>query len=774
MDDDTVASSVPNAAGPIEMPPVIAGRYEIVRWLGGGGMGRVYEAMDRELGERVALKMLHAALPAEAIERFRREVKLTRRIQHRNVARMFDIGDHAGEKFLTMELVGGESLARVMASRGRPMGWHALRPLAMQLCAGLAAAHGAGVIHRDLKPDNVLVERGTERAVITDFGIARSGADASVTQTGAIMGTPRYMAPEQLAGGHVDARADLFSLGVMLFELASFQRPWSGDGPIAMAVAMATEAPAPLVAPALPAAVAHVIMQCLAQDPAERPISAAAIADVFAAQPVEMATPPLGVPTVQTSAVTPAVAYTSLAVLPFSAAPADQYLAEGIREDLVDSLSTTPTLRVRPTGTVGPAAVQQEAQEVGRALEVDHVVAGAVRRTPAGLRVAVRLIGVADGFQIWAHRADTTEADVLSLADQLGRGIAKALSAVSASHTQTERPMDPRAVELYLRARAEVRRFWGEHALKAVELLREAAAISPDAPAIIAALAFAETQAWLKTSDPARLPIARAAVQRALATHTGEAYVASANLRANEGDLVAGVADLLRALHLAPMSAHAHELAGRVLVESGAVDEGRHHFENAKALDPSRESTIEPELARLDALAGDWDGAAARLTKLTADPDPAIAQLGAMFEARLAGWRGDLAQITRSFAKLQPRLSRAMPQIGQVLVTWISLGKFDRALWDQVNAVMYLPDQPRRLQLVSAQRAIELAMLVGEPDLALAALHEAIEHGLVDIVWLDGCPLFAQTVADSRWQAARMRLASEASHVLAAFRAGTR
>ena len=130
-DDDTIASSLPNAAGPIEMPPVIAGRYEIVRWLGGGGMGRVYEAMDRELGERVALKMLHRELPTEAIERFRREVKLTRRIQHRNVARMFDIGDHGGEKFLTMELVAGESLARVMATKGRPFAWHSLRPLAM-------------------------------------------------------------------------------------------------------------------------------------------------------------------------------------------------------------------------------------------------------------------------------------------------------------------------------------------------------------------------------------------------------------------------------------------------------------------------------------------------------------------------------------------------------------------------------------------------------------------------------------------------------------------
>src|SRR6267154_6506507 len=180
-DDDTMTGATHTRVdGDAQPDELIAGRYRIVRWLGGGGMGRVYEAVDTELDERIALKVLRSGLSDDAIERFRREVKLTRRIQHRNVARMFDIGEHAGERFLTMELVDGEALK--VGKHAMP--WAQLRPIAEQLCAGLAAAHAAGVVHRDLKPDNVLIERGSERAVITDFGIARGGGDPSVTQVG--------------------------------------------------------------------------------------------------------------------------------------------------------------------------------------------------------------------------------------------------------------------------------------------------------------------------------------------------------------------------------------------------------------------------------------------------------------------------------------------------------------------------------------------------------------------------------------------------------------
>ena len=178
-----------------EEPPLVAGRYEILGMLGSGGMGTVYRARDRELDEIVALKLLRKELAASAgmIERFRREVKLARRVTHKNVARTFDIGDHAGDRFLTMELIDGEMLGMHRARRGR-VGVRDVIRIGVDVCAGLAAAHAAGVLHRDLKPENVILARDG-RAVITDFGIARAVTEGEHGKTlGGIVGTPAYMA----------------------------------------------------------------------------------------------------------------------------------------------------------------------------------------------------------------------------------------------------------------------------------------------------------------------------------------------------------------------------------------------------------------------------------------------------------------------------------------------------------------------------------------------------------------------------------------------------
>src|SRR5688572_7326272 len=280
-DDDTLAGSQPSMTdASTAIPELVANRYRIVRWLGGGGMGRVYEAEDTELGERVALKVLRSGLSDDALERFRREVRLTRRIRHGNVARMFDIGENAGERFLTMELVDGSPLTREL---GMPMPWHRLQALAIQIAEGLAAAHELGIVHRDLKPDNILIEHKTDRAVITDFGIARSVDDSQVTQDGAVVGTPRYMAPEQLSGRTVDSRADIFSLGVMMYELASGERPWVGDNAISVAVAQATQPAAPLPYTALPPGFVSLVERCIELDPQLRPANAAVVLAILRA-----------------------------------------------------------------------------------------------------------------------------------------------------------------------------------------------------------------------------------------------------------------------------------------------------------------------------------------------------------------------------------------------------------------------------------------------------------------------------------------------------------
>ena len=787
-DDDTIAGSAPSlSGGASDVPELVAGRYKIVRWLGGGGMGRVYEALDTELDEKVALKVLRGGLTDDALERFRREVRLTRRIQHRNVARMFDIGDHGSDKFLTMELVVGESLKREL---GRSMPWSRLANLASQICAGLVAAHAKGVIHRDLKPDNVLIERSTDRAVITDFGIARSVDDASVTQLGSVVGTPRYMSPEQLAGRDVDERADLFSLGVMLFELATGTRPWSGDNAIAIAIAQATQGARAIVSTTVPPELASVVARCLELDRDHRMPTAVALAEALASMPAtdgdgaptrvskarlvspeldrgEPVTPPAPSAASSSRRISmPPTSATTLAVLPLACAPNDEYLADGVLEDLIDTLSTA-ALRVRPAGVVRSRS-DFDPRELGRQLEVDHVVAGSLRRTPSGLRISARLIGIADGFQIWAHRADGTEAEILALSEELGRGIATALSTRA---TVPTRPTDPRAVDLYLRARAELRLYWGSHIQAAADLLDQAYEISPASAPIAGARAFAATQAWVMAAESRLAQRARDAIKVGLAIGHPEAFLASAAYRLNTDDAVGGAADLGTALVRAPMLAQAHEMAGRILVEISAVSEARHHFETARALDPTRSHILMTDLARLDALEGYWERADRSITALVADPDRSISQLGAIFQARLASWRGERDAMIRAAAVFAPRMGNHASK----LVTFISAaaesGMVEPDVWQQFLSVFGgSNDLPIRGQLMGLQILAEIALVLGKHELALDTLEQADRMGLLDIVVIDKCPLFDAVADFPRFQALRQRVAVRAVRVLAAFR----
>jgi serine/threonine-protein kinase len=780
-EEDTVAGPPPTSAGEavVASAELLAGRYRIVRLIGGGGMGRVYEAHDSELDEHVALKVLRGELSSDALERFRREVKLTRRIVHRNVARMFDIGEHAGAKFLTMELVNGEPLTRRVAAA--PLPWPELRAVAEQLCDGLAAAHAAGIVHRDLKPDNVLIERSTGRAVITDFGIARGGDDPSVTQVGAVVGTPRYMSPEQLAGRPVDARSDLFSLGVILYELATASRPWPGDNAVAIAISQATLPPGSIDAPHVPAAFTKIVAACLHLDPGQRPASATLLRDALTAGDADVLdrdSPPTRAlrpskPALTPLPIAPAVPATptsaepmSIAVLPLTCADADRHLADVVLEELTDTLSTGTALRVRPAGLATSGAT--DVREQGRRLMVDQLVTGSLRRTPTGVRITARLIGVVDGFQIWAKHIECTDAEVLATSGQLARGIAEALSARASS---TTKPTDPRAVELYLRARAELRRFWGSHVQAAGDLLEKAAEYAPTSGPILAALGWARVQTWVLRGLPELLPPAQHALQRAISTGHGEAFLASAQYAFNRGEPEHGARDLAIALARAAMSAQAHEFAGKILVEIVGGIEARQQFETAVGLDPGRTAIASADLARLDALEGKWESADARLKALLADPDHSLRQLGAVFSARLAAWRGDRVGFVHALQLYVPRVAEGASQLMALLLEAASKGEVERerimAMVDSLN----IEQQPRRSLLMSMQVLSELAAALDQYEVAIECLSKASALGLMDIVWLDACPLFVKCSSLHAFISVRSEISARAGRVLAAFRA---
>src|SRR5579863_6412562 len=264
----TPPPGVPYAQGAELVGTKLAGRYEILQVLGQGGMGAVYKARDMELERFVALKLIRPDLAnnPEILRRFKQELILAREVSHRNVIRIFDLGQAEGFKFITMEFVEGRDLRAVLRERSKLSPDEAVRIIA-QVCRALEAAHIAGVVHRDLKPQNIMLD-AKDRVYVMDFGIAHSLETPGMTQTGALMGTPEYMSPEQAKGMKVDARSDLFALGIIFYEMLTGVSPYKADSALATLLKRTTERPQSPVEldPTIPKAINDVVMKCLEID----------------------------------------------------------------------------------------------------------------------------------------------------------------------------------------------------------------------------------------------------------------------------------------------------------------------------------------------------------------------------------------------------------------------------------------------------------------------------------------------------------------------------
>ena len=279
-----------------EPPITLADRYRLVRRLAGGGMGTVHEAVDERLGRRVAVKILNVQYSDDPlfVERFGREARAAASLGHPNIAQVFDSGQDDGQHFMVMELVEGGHLGQVLREHG-PLAPERAADVAAQVCSALAAAHEAGIVHRDIKPGNVLV-RPDGRVKVTDFGIAHTQGQSTLTGTGSVLGTVQYLSPEQASGQPVTPASDLYSVGVLLFEMLTGSVPFTGDSPVAVALShVRDEVPAVRdLAPEVPPALAAVVARATAKDPLQRHADArqmeAALRNALTAPPAEPST----------------------------------------------------------------------------------------------------------------------------------------------------------------------------------------------------------------------------------------------------------------------------------------------------------------------------------------------------------------------------------------------------------------------------------------------------------------------------------------------------
>jgi eukaryotic-like serine/threonine-protein kinase len=435
------------------------GPYRIVRKLGEGGMGVVYAAEDERLRREVAIKTIRDAGDSSARERFFREARAAASLSHPNVCQLFDIGDDAGRPFLVMELLEGEALADALARGPLPVA-EALQ-IALAILTALDALHGRGFVHRDLKPSNVfLTKHGVK---LLDFGLAREAkpvtitsddttmkpGDAPLTIAGMIVGTPRYMAPEQLLSAPIDGRTDLFAAGALLFEMVSGKPAFDGDNAMKLFHAVVYEQPPNLAGSAAIAALNRVVHRAMAKRPEDRYAGAAAMAkDVREVMLIS-------------DAAAPVVAHrvTRLIVLPFRILRPDadsDFLAFAIPEAITTSLAGVGSLIVRSSAAAARFSDGFDPKKLAEDADVDVALTGTLMRGGDRIRVITQLVELPAGTVLWSLTSQATMSDIFELQDGLTQRIVESLelplSEREARVLHRDVPATPRAHEFYLRA----------------------------------------------------------------------------------------------------------------------------------------------------------------------------------------------------------------------------------------------------------------------------------------------------------------------------------
>ncbi len=687
---------LPTPVPPLRAGALLADRYRIERELGHGGMATVYLAEEVKYGRPVAVKVLRADLGfALGAERFLREIGIAARLSHPLLVPLIDSGEWAGLVYYVSAYVEGGSLRdRLRRDRTLPVA-EAVR-ITVDVAAALDFAHRAGFVHRDVKPENVLFADG--HALLADFGIARATCDDDaepVTAAGLAIGTPEYMSPEQASGeSRLDARSDVYGLACVLYEMLAGEPPFSGTTARTVMARQVTEEPRPLRAlrPGVPTGVEAAVVRALAKDPDRRFASTADFAAALqAALQAEPAARPRGY----------AGATRSLAVLPFvnaSPDPENEYLSDGITDELIDALANVDGLRVASrTSVFALKGKPQDVRAIGALLDCAVVLEGTVRRAGHQLRITAQLTSTEDGRLLWSQRYDRRVADVFEIQDEIARTIVGTLRATSfadlAAPPVRRHTESVVAYRLYLRGRYEWNRRTREGVAAGIRYFEQAIAEDPSYALAYTGLADCYAlevdyrsipvhEGFAKAKDYARRAIA---LDDSLAeAHTSLAW----SLFAYDWAWDEAAREFRRAIECDPRYATAHQWYAFALASRGALDEAlveghtaveldggsvsarrslgwayyyarrypdaRYHLDRAIAMDPNAEENYRT-LGLVLAIEGDADEATRVLQEAAAMPEAGSYTRGTLAYAlardgRTADARAILAGLTAEAA----------------------------------------------------------------------------------------------------------------------------
>ena len=712
-------------------------RYALGREVGRGGMAHVFLAHDRKHDRPVAVKVLRGELAATvAPDRFRREIEMAARLQHPHIVPIYDSGGAGALLFFVMPYIEGETLRDRLARDARLPVDVTIR-LGLEVAEALSYAHSRNVVHRDIKPENILLFRG--HAMVADFGIATAVEpvdDLHLTSTGGGLGTPAYMSPEQAFGDNtLDGRADLYSLGCVLYEMLAGVPPFTGKTLMAVIAAKSTQAARDVRdhAADVPPHVATAIQRALEREPADRFADIAEFADALSTAQPMLPLRPRGP--------TPAAQGVSIAVLPFanrSGAADDEFLSDGISEDLIYALSRLPGLRVvARTSAFAFKGRAVDVRAIGAELGVGAVLDGSVRRQGARLRITADLIDVTTGFGLWSERYDREQGDVFAVQDEITRAIVGTLKVrlLGDAPRLVDTPTsDFDAYESYLKGRFDWNQRTEAAMRRGIEQLQ--GAIAADPRFALAHSGLADAYITLAIYGAARadtlLAQARASAERALqlAPALAEALTARASVRALlDHDWAGAERDYVEALTIREQYATAHQwYAMHLLVPRGRFTEARARLARARELDPLS-APIATSAAILRLYERDHQQAVAEFRLV-------IAQHPAFHLAHYA-MGGSLSALGEHAAALDA-LRHAAPLSGESPEVLSALACALVAAGDAAEARALLGRLERTAQerYVSPVLLAQVHAVLGEPERALGELERAAAMKSVEMPYL--------------------------------------
>ncbi|HEY7055384.1 MAG TPA: protein kinase [Vicinamibacterales bacterium] len=670
------------------------GQYRVLDKLGSGGMGDVYVAEDTRLNRRVALKFPRpdVAGTRDSRARFLREARAAAALNHPNIVHLYSVEEAGDLVFITMELVEGRSL-RQLLSDGAGLPLEKTISFAAQIADGLACAHAVGIVHRDLKPGNVMVT-DNERVKILDFGVAkflepisargeRPTTSEEESSGGHAVGTAGYMSPEQALGRVLDARTDLFALGVVLFEMATGTPPFQGDTAAAVFDHLLNRPQPPLLTlkPTLPGSLEVIIDKALEKDPNRRYRTAGEFLRDLRAVEASGASSVIPAATPVEHRVS-----SSVAVLPFvdmSPGTDQEYFCHGITEEIINALTRVPRMRViSRTSAFAFQGKHLEVTEIGRRLRVGTVLEGSVRKAGDRVRITAQLVNAEDGYQIWSKRFDRQLSDVFAIQDDIAAGILDQFRIHHDTPT-TSAALDVQAHDAYLKGMYALNK-WTDVTVRQA-IVHFNAAVSADAGFAPAYAALAEAHLWFYSSLgvlPARetVPRARWAVERALALEPNLAHAHKVHgLIAMNHDWDRNRAEhsLTRAVQLGPGSASTHLWnAWRLALLEQRHDSALIELEEAERLDPL-DLQVKTQIGYVHRFRHDLDRAIAQFDRVI-ELEPSFA-FGHYALGDAYTQRGEYNRGIEAFTKAIELGGRSVNHIGVLGYAYGRSGNRDRA-----------------------------------------------------------------------------------------------